>query len=147
MSRHRQGAARRAVRGGTALAAAVVLGTSLVLAAAPSPVGAQEEPATPPLLVVEQSTWIASGGTFQLLLDAPGTSDEHTLTVTVHDAVGSRSAFARSLTGEQLGGVAVAAVERAPLGLLPRDTGDTISIALGPEVIDQLDGSGVYPVD
>jgi hypothetical protein len=127
--------------------AAVLFGATLVLVAAPRAAGAQEAATTPPLLVVEQSTWIASGGTFQLLLDAPTASDEHTLTVTVHDAVGSRSAFARSLTGEQLGDVAVAAVEQAPLGFLSRDTGDTISIALGPDVVDQLDGSGVYPVD
>ena len=96
--------------------------------------------------MVEQTAWVDQGGTFRLLLAAPQAADDDTLTITVHDAVGSRIAFSRTITGEQLGGEAVA-LDPVPLGLLPRDTGDTISAALGPDVTGQLDGSGVYPVD
>jgi hypothetical protein len=142
-------AARRAVRAATALAATAMLGLLLgPIGIAPTPADAQEEqPAeAPPLVVLEQSTWVTADGTFRLLLDAPDAADDDLLTVTVHDAVGSRNAFARTLTGEDLGDVAVG-LDPVPLLFLPRDTGNSISASLGPEVVGQLDGSGVYPVD
>lgn len=134
---------------------AAVLGPVLALLVASAPAaGAQEAPEpgaavgeAPPLTVLEQSTWVAPGDTFRLLLDTAGAPADHTLSITVHDAVGSRIAFARTLTGEALGGVEVAALQGVPLGFLPRDTGDTTSVVLGPEVTAQLGGPGVYPVD
>lgn len=161
---HPRRAALALLAGGATTGVTAVLGLVVLVALASGPAAAQtdagagppaegedapagtEEAPSPPMTVVEQTAWVEQGGTFRLLLAAPQAADDATLTVTVHDAVGSRIAFSRTVTGEELGGEAVA-LDTVPVGLLPRDTGNTISVALGPDVTGQLDGAGVYPVD
>lgn len=129
-----------------------VVGDGDARAAAPGPPGSTRAGQTaeadrPPLQLLAQDPWVEAGEPFALEVAAPDAPEGATLLVAVHDAVGSRSAFAFTLTGEALGG---STYEAGPLPIDLLDPGPDGSVELevptGPAGAD-VDGEGVYPVD
>ena len=129
------------------------LAAAVAVAAAPS--AAQQEAAqeNSHLVVVEQTPWVVPGGAFAMDVRVDDPPDGAQLRMALHDRVGTRSAFVRSLDGNGLRSRITDRVQ-VPLDDLGRNddgsiplrivtgtvTGEPIDVELG------VDEEGVYPV-
>lgn len=129
------------------LLAVTLAGGSLPARAQPAPqTDAPAAPATPPLLLLEQTAWVSEGEPFSVRVDPGAAAGDATLALAVHDAVGSRSAFTGSLTGVDLGDDLVS-IPATPLSALPVGGDGSVELTVPAGDVAELDGGGVYPVD
>jgi hypothetical protein len=137
----RRAAPRRVGAVAAVLAAAVVA----VLGATPAPAGAQAA-REPSVELVGQPSWLRPGERFDVRLRVTDAPADAALRLVVHDPLGSRRAFQRSLDG-RLGDV-VSAGDRQPLAGLPPGPGGVVTtgFAVGEGGV-RLPGRGVYPVE
>lgn len=119
-------------------------------AAVPALPAAPGQASSPRLRVVAQTPFVAPEGVFDLRLDVDRAPPGATMSLSVHSAVTSRSAFARTVAGEGLG-PAVSRSEAVPLDTLSRRDGARqllVPVTAGPAdgTRIRLRGAGVYPV-
>lgn len=112
----------------------------------------EEEPSGARLRLVEQDAWVGPTGTFDLRVRVDGAPVGARLAVEVYPAVRSRTAFARSVDGEDLGTPLRPLPADLPLDALARDPDGSVpltfpvSTGTPPPLGLRVTGQGVYPV-
>jgi len=140
---------RRALTGSAAAFVAV--------AAIPSAGGAQQVPRAADITLVAQTTWVGAGGEFELQLKPPSAVTpaqlaELELSVAVHPAISTRTAFARSLAERpptsplSVISTPVPALQTAENGVLQTRIGIRDPAAPRDPARVVLRAAGVYPV-
>ena len=130
-----------------ALAILALVAVAVVGAATTAPA----QTASPSVRLVSQTAWVTDGGSFDLLLDIDGDSDDLALQVTVHSRLRSRSAFAQSLEGRTRG---TTTQVRLPVASVPFDGDGNRHVVLALPEADAAAAAatlpnlrqGVYPV-
>jgi hypothetical protein len=104
------------------------------------------------LSLVEQSAWVGPEGTFDLRLRVENAPPGAKLALAVYRADGSRTAFANSINGEDLGSPLRPLPPVIPIDFLPRAADGSVVLSFpvttetpGPLGV-RVDGQGVFPV-
>lgn len=150
------GHAHRRGRRGRRLASAVVIAASVAsVSTSLQPASAAQTAPAGRVALASQTTWVAAGETFELRVDVADVRSPRQveLVVTVHDAVTSRSQFARTVDGRLLG--RTLRTVSAPIADLDFDAAGAIRVSLPTQGPDQPAEParlpplrpGVYPVD
>jgi hypothetical protein len=123
-----------------ALLAVVFAVATVAIAAAPAPVAAQS--ATPTFVLGGQSPWVAPGAGFLMRFDATNVPPGAEVALTVHDALGSRTAFDQSIDGTNL--PTTRDRQTFPFDQLPVDAATGQRVLAYPT--SSL-GTGVFPIE
>lgn len=126
------------------------------------PVDAQTDPGDtqPPtsgsssarVTLVDQSPWVGPDGNFELRLRVDGAPAGSQVALQVYRPVSSRTAFAQSIDGENLGSTLRPLPPVLPLDALPRAADGTVQLSYPVTTTDpsplgiRVDGQGVFPV-
>jgi len=124
--------------------AGLVLATVVALVATlgGAPVGAQTT-ASPSFVLAGQSPWTRVGGLFLLRFQAANVPAGSEITLTVHDALRSRTAFDQSVNGGSL--PPTRELTKVPFDTLRTDPATGDRVLLYPTA--ELTGGGVYPLE
>lgn len=104
------------------------------------------------LSLVDQSPWVGPNGSFDLRLRVDGAPAGAQLALQVYRSVASRTAFAQSINGENLGATLRPLPPVLPVDLLPRAADDSIQLSFPVSTSNpaplgiRVDGQGVFPV-
>jgi hypothetical protein len=107
---------------------------------------------TASLVLVEQSAWVGEDGTFDLRLGVDGAPLGAQLSVQVYPSVRSRTGFAQSIDGDNLGTPIRPLPPVLPVDLLPREPDGSIRLTFPVSTTDppplgmRVTGQGVFPV-